>query len=359
MLQPDARGTARTVAVATVVLVLVAGGIWLAWGIRSILLTIFVGLFLAVGFDPVIGGLQRVLKRRGLAVAVFAVLLVGLIALFGYLAVRPAVDQLVQLAQAIPGWVRDAQNTDTRLGRFLSRPEVAGRLQDAVTAVGQSLPQRAAQSVSAVFGVLGAVLGGVVRVLAVLALMVYFMLALPRMRHYAGAAVGGGDRAVVLRAALDKVGGYVVGQSTICAAAGISAAVFFLVAGVPYAAVLALSVAVLDAIPQVGATLGAVVSTLVALSDSLGLAIATLAFFVVYQQLENYVIAPRLFARSVDLSALAVLVAVLIGASLAGVVGALLALPLTAAGKTVLAYAFRDRLAAIHDMSARDAGERP
>lgn len=352
------RPSSRSVALVTVVVALTVLAVYAAadlfWNVRNVLLTIFIGLFLAIGFDPVIRGLQHVVKRRGLAVALFVVLLLGLLTGFAFIALVPAANQLTELGRSIPGFVQNAQNTNTTLGQYLSRPEVSAKVNDFIG----TLPARAVGSVGTVFGVILTVLGGAVTTFAVLALMIYFMLSMPRMLRFAGAAVGGGERASVLREALSKVGGYVTGQLTICACAGIAAAIFFVIVGMPYAAVLAIAVAVLDAIPQLGATLGAVVSTLIGLTQSLPLAVGTLVFFLIYQQLENYVIAPRLFARSVNLSAVAVLISVLIGGSVAGVVGALLALPIAAAFKTVLVYAFQDRLGRIAEVERRGV-ERP
>ncbi len=347
------RTIARGALVAALMILFVYAGATLVWNVRSVLLTVFIGLFLAIGFDPVITALQKVVKKRGAAVAVFFILLLAFLATFSYLALRPAIQQLTQLAGQIPGWVEDAQDTNTQLGEFLSRPEVASR----VSSFTSNITETAVGSVGTVFGVIGTILGGTVTALAVVALMIYFMLSMPRMLLFAAAAVGGGEKAGVMREALSKVGGYVIGQLTICACAGIASGIFFVIVGMPYPAVLAIAVAILDAIPQVGATLGAVLSTLVALTQSIPLAVGTLAFFLVYQQLENYLIAPRMFARSVNLSAVAVLIAVLVGGSVAGVVGALFALPVTAALKTVLAYVFRDRLSAIEVVESREADQ--
>jgi len=347
------RTIARGALVAALMVLFVYAAATLVWNVRSVLLTVFIGLFLAIGFDPVIIALQRVVKKRGAAVALFFLLLLAFLATFSYLALRPAVTQLTELAGQIPGWVKDAQDTNTTIGRFLSRPEVASRVQSFTSNIGAT----AVGSVGTVFSVIGTILGGTVTALAVVALMIYFMLSMPRMLLFTAAAVGGGEKAGVMREALSKVGGYVIGQLTICACAGIASGIFFVIVGMPYAAVVAIAVAILDAIPQVGATLGAVLSTLVALTQSIPLAIGTLAFFLVYQQLENYLIAPRMFARSVNLSAVAVLIAVLVGGSVAGVVGALFALPVTAALKTVLAYAFRDRLTAIEVVEHREADQ--
>ena len=104
----------------------------------------------------------------------------------------------------------------------------------------------------------------------------------------------------------------------------------------PFAAALALWVAIADLIPSVGATLGALAAVIVAAFSSLGAALATTIYFIAYQQLENYFIVPRVMRQAVDLSPAAVIVSVLIGGSLEGFAGALLALPLAAAAKVAV-----------------------
>ncbi|MGH2554731.1 MAG: AI-2E family transporter, partial [Actinomycetota bacterium] len=170
-------------------------------------------------------------------------------------------------------------------------------------------------------------------------LTIYFLMALPRGERTAERRLGetrGHQDLMIFREALDRVGGYVSGNLATSVIAGIVSYVFLRIAGVPFAAALAMWVAIADLIPTVGATLGAVVAVMVALFDSLWLGIATAIFFVVYQQVENYVIVPRVMKRAVDLSPAAVIVSVLIGGSLAGFAGALLALPLAAAAKVVI-----------------------
>jgi predicted PurR-regulated permease PerM len=122
---------------------------------------------------------------------------------------------------------------------------------------------------------------------------------------------------------------------------------------VPFAAALAMWVAVADLIPTVGATLGAIVAVIVAAFAGLGEAVATTIYFVVYQQAENYVIVPRVMRRAVDLSPAAVIVSVLIGGTLAGFAGALLALPVAAAAKVVVREVW------MSDRVAQSAKEEP
>jgi predicted PurR-regulated permease PerM len=123
------------------------------------------------------------------------------------------------------------------------------------------------------------------------------------------------------------VGGYVTGNLTISLIAGIVSTVVLSVVGVPFALALGLLVAILDLIPLAGATIAAVAVSTIAFLDSTQSGIIVLVFFVVYQQLENHVLQPIVYGRTVQLSPLAVLIAVLIGAELAGVIGALAAIP--------------------------------
>lgn len=344
-----APGSLRRLAARTAVVALVVVGVLaaaaLVWTIRSVLGLIFIGFFLALGVDPAVSALGRRLHRRGLAVLGFVVIALVVVVVLALIVVTPAVDQLsdlgVVLAREVPKLVAEAQDSNTSLGRFANRPEVS----DVLKSLASSLPGKITSSVNGIVGLVGSTFAGIAKALAVLALTLYFVLAMPRILRIGGNMVGGGEHASVLRTAASKVGGYVTGQLTVCAAAGVAAGIFFSLAHVPYPIVLALAVAVLDAVPQIGATAGALVGTVVALTVSTELAVVTLVFFLAYQQTENYLIAPRLMSRAVNLSAPAVLIAVLIGGGVGGVVGALVAVPVTAAGKTVLAYAAGGRFA--------------
>jgi predicted PurR-regulated permease PerM len=118
--------------------------------------------------------------------------------------------------------------------------------------------------------------------------------------------------------------------------AGVASYIVLRLLGVPFAAALAMWVAIADLIPTVGATLGALVAVIVAAFAGWGTVIGTVVYFIVYQQVENYVIVPRVMKKAVDLSPALVIVSVLIGGSLAGFAGALLALPLAAAAKVLI-----------------------
>ncbi|MDQ3502021.1 MAG: AI-2E family transporter, partial [Actinomycetota bacterium] len=135
---------------------------------------------------------------------------------------------------------------------------------------------------------------------------------------------------------LSRIGGYVAGAASIAALAGVTTFFLLLVLGVDYPLALALLVALTGLIPLIGATIGAAVVTLVALFTSVKVGIICAVYYLIYQQVENYVLYPRVMQRSVDVSPAATVVAVLVGGSLLGVLGALLAIPMAAAAQLVL-----------------------
>ncbi|WP_207123542.1 AI-2E family transporter, partial [Actinocatenispora comari] len=326
---------------------------------RAVLVLIFLSFLLAAGLDPLVRRLQRLVPRRGLAVAILVLGSVVVVAGLSLVAFLPAARQFAAFVQAVPNLVQDIAHQvgskDTPLGRYLSQPAVQQAIHDALG----RLPALLSSGVGALFGLLGKILGAVFSVLTVGALTVYFMLALPRIVAMLGALLGTAERAAVLDEALGKIGGYITGQLVICVAAGASAYVFFLIVGVPYPALIALGVAILDLVPQIGASLGAVLGAAMALTVSIGVALGTIAFFVAYQQLENYVLAPRILAQATALSPLTAFIAALVGGSAAGILGAVAALPVTAALQVVVRYALRHRLPATGPAPPRPDGTPP
>ncbi len=133
-----------------------------------------------------------------------------------------------------------------------------------------------------------------------------------------------------------KVGGYVLGNFLTSAIAGAGTFVWLLAFGVPYPLLLALLVALLDLIPVIGSTIGGAVVSLVALTVSLPVAVATLGFYIAYRLAEDYLIVPRIMGKTVEVPAVVTLVAVLIGGALMGIVGALVAIPAAAAFRLLL-----------------------
>jgi predicted PurR-regulated permease PerM len=329
----------------TVVLVLVA--LAAAWEVRNILLLVLVAAVLAIGLDPAARRLQRVGLSRGWAVTAIFLAAVGFLVLFGFLVIPPLVDEVRQLAGDIPGYIDRLRNASGFVGDLERRYDLSTRLRELT----ERLPELASSSFGTILGITKSVASVIFNMLTIAILTVYFLMSFSNSERMlvtvATRPTHVKDDARMLDEALERIGGYVAGNILVSIIAGVTSFIFLRILGVPFAAALAMWVAVADLIPTVGATLGAIPAVLVAFLSSTVDGIATLAYFIAYQQAENYLIVPRVMKKAVDLSPAAVIVSVLIGGSLAGFAGALLALPLAAAAKVVIREVWlKDRLAA-------------
>jgi len=305
----------------------------LAYLARGALSLVAFGFFLAMGVEPMIRALIRRGVYRRVACAVVPVVAVAVILAFLLLFVVPAVRQLGAFAAEVPERLTVLAD---RLHLHDSPLTDAGR-QGELAAALRAAAGIAVSSFAAAVGMFGQLAGAVAAGITVLALLVYFSLAMPRITAAAGRLLGAPERAGLIEQVLAKVGGYVTGQALLSACACAASLLFFLVIGAPHPAMLALAVAILDAIPQVGALLAAILSTAVVLTEeSIWLAAATVGYFCVYQFIENYLLAPHFFARAIALTPATAFVATLVGVSVAGLLGAIVALPVTAVAKVVI-----------------------
>ncbi|HWL65905.1 MAG TPA: AI-2E family transporter [Actinomycetota bacterium] len=303
--------------------------------VRSVLLLIAVGGFLAVGLDPAVRRLQGWGFKRGQAIGV--ILLAAIVVLVGFFAavVPPLVEQVTRFATDLPDYIRQLAEKNPRIEEYVTEQDIAARLQAATS----SLPNTITGSFGTVLGFAGSIVGTIFTTLTVIVLTIYFSSSLEGIRAGTFKLVPRSRRDRVQELAdpiLTKIGSYIAGNVVISVIAGVVSFVFLLIAGVPFPVALALWVAIADLIPMVGATLGAVPAVVVAFFTSGPLGIATLIFFVIYQQVENYVVAPRVMTKAVDLSPAAVLLSALAGAALLGVMGVLMAIPAAAAAKLIV-----------------------
>jgi predicted PurR-regulated permease PerM len=299
---------------------------------RGVLVLIGLALFVAIGLDPAVSRLSRWLPR-GLAVAAVAL---GAVAVFGgflALALPPLVAEGTALVHALPRFVGQLSDHSSTLGRLNDRFQIEQHLRQAVGA------DTAGTIAGGVFGAGEVVLSTGGSVLTVAVLSVYFLVELPRIRRtlYRLFPAHRRERARLIGDEIfAKVGGFVVGNLITSVVAGAGTFVWLLVFGVPYPLLLALFVALMDLIPIVGSTIGGIVVSLVALTVSVPVAIATLGFYIVYRLLEDYLLVPRVMASTVKTPGAVTLVAVLLGGTLLGIPGALVAIPAAAAVQLVL-----------------------
>lgn len=302
--------------------------------VRSVLILLLISGFLAIGLNPAVEALERRGVARGRAVGVVLVAVLLFFVGFGFAVVPPIIDQVGQLVNQAPDYIKELQN-NRRIADLDQRYHFLTKAKDYL-----SNPASAGTAVfGGVLGVGKVVFSAFFSTLTVLILTLYFLSNLPSIKASAYRAIPRSRRARVGLLAdeiLERVGGYVGGALTIAACAGLTTFVVLLVLDVPYPVALAMLVAVTDLVPLVGATIGAIVVTGVSFFVSARTGIIVGVYYAAYQQFENYVLYPRIMKRSVDVSPAATVVAVLIGGSLLGVLGALLAIPIAAAVQLVL-----------------------
>lgn len=296
---------------------------------KSVLVMIVVAMFLAVGLNPAVERLRRFGLPRGAAVATVFLIVILFFAGFVASLVQPVSEQVTELRHNIPEYVQQLQNNKT-LADWDKRYGLLERAEKTVNGDGfqKGLTDTAT-------GIGKVAINGIFQTITILILTLYFLSSLPQIKTFFYQLAPRTRRARVALLGdeiLDRIGGYVAGQFTIALIAGVCSYIFLSVLGVKYALALALIVAVTDLIPLIGATIGAVVVSLVAfLTGTTTDLIVCAVFYVIYQQVENYVVYPRVMKRTVDVQPAVTIVAALVGAALLGVVGALLAIPTAAA----------------------------
>jgi len=306
------------------------------------LLSIFVAGVLALGLDPVVAALTRRGWRRGpAALVVFAALFV-FVFLIVVLTVGPLWAQIVDFVDKLPEYWKDISNS-AAFDAFLSnggKESVESALKD----IAAELPDAA----TTVLGIAGGVFGSVLSLVTLTFLALFLLMERPTITDWLFGFVPPAQEArwrPVLEDAIGAVSSSLIGNVAISIVAGTVAGLSAWIFGLPFPIVLAVLTGFLDLIPQVGATLAAVVLVLVALTVSTEAAIAMVIIQIVYQQAENYVIYPIVYRRAVELSAFTTIVSVLIASSILGVVGAILAVPFAAVIKIVVREATAPRRA--------------
>ena len=311
---------------------------------RSVIVYILIALFLALAINPLVAWLmRRGVRSRGLASGIACLIVLAAIAAIGFAFIPTLVDNVNNFVDAAPGYVHDLTKGKGRLGFLETKYHVVERLEKYVHQGGaKKLFGLSGAAISVTKGVLSFIVGAVT-----VAFLTFFMLLegpawterffglLPPESQPRWRAVG--------HDIYRQVGGYVTGNLAISLIAGLLATFVLLALGVPFAVALGLLVALLDLIPLVGATVAAVIVVAVGFLHSFLAGVVLIVFFIVYQQFENHVLQPLVYNRTVALSPLAILVSVLVGAELAGILGALAAIPVAGAIQVLIVDFLRAR----------------
>jgi len=331
----DFRG--RTILRIIGLVVAVAVALEVIWLARHVIAWLVISLFLALALDPLVSLIQRRARlRRAPSIGVAYLLVIAVAALIGWTFLPKLVSETDGFVQALPGYTHDLTHGRGRLGFLETKYHIVEKVRQQVENGGAG---RLLGLSGAVTGVAKSVISTIAAAVTIV-FLTFFLLLEGRdwvERFYSLLPAGAQPRWRRLGHDIYRtVGGYVTGNLLISLIAGASISLVLIALGVPYAVALGLLVAVLDLIPLAGATVAGIIVALVAFLHSVPAGIIVVVFFIVYQQIENHVLQPLVYHRTVSLSPLAILVSVLIGAEVAGVLGALAAIPVAGSIQVVL-----------------------
>jgi len=326
----------RTIIASVGVVVVTYGLLMLLLAATRILTWVLIAGFMAIVLAPLVSRLDRRLGgRRNIATA--TVVIGTLVVSFGAIAlfVMPVRTQLVDIITDLPGTVHQAADGRGPVGNLVQRLHVENYIKDNEDKLASAANRLSGSSFEVVKGVASAAFAFVTIIL----LTFLFLSQSAAIANAAKNLLPHRRRPSAERIAADAasaVSGYVIGNFIISAIAGSAAFICLVALGVPSPVVLALWVAFADLIPLVGATLGAAVCVIAAYVHSPTAGIITLVFFIVYQQIENGVLYPWIMARKVKVNPLVILLSVLLAVEVFGLIGALLAVPVSGALQVVV-----------------------
>ena len=298
----------------------------------AVFILIIISLFLAAGLNPAVLFFQNRGLKRGASVGAVMGLVLLFVAAFIAIAAPPLIDQGNQLVNNAPQLVKDLNN-NAFINDLNNRYGVIDSLQTRVDSVIKD-GQFAITAFGGVIGVGKAVVSGLVSTFTILVLTLYFLAALPQVVQISLRFVPATRRDRVSKlsnAIIARVGSFVGGQGIIAILAALFILIMGLIIGMPYTAPLAMVVLVCGFIPLVGHFIGMSIVTLVSLTKSPTTALVALGSYIIYVQIENYVITPKIMRKSLAIPGLVTIIAALLGTSLLGLIGGILAVPIAAA----------------------------
>lgn len=315
---------------AVLVAAAVGAALYLLFRIRSVVGLVFIAIFIAVALGRAVSFFERLGLKRWMAILTTYLSMLIAVFVLGLLVVPPIVNETNKFVKNVPHYVDDLRKSKT-IRQYDAKYHVTEKLRSSAA----KLPAKLGTAVGALSDVTVGVFSALVQLVTVLVLTFFLLLDGDRIVNWVFEELGP-VRGPRLRGIADdvyrSVGGYVVGNLLISVIAGLGTWIVLAILGVPFAVPLAVLMAFFDLIPLVGATIAGIVIAIVAgIHDFPTDPIVWVIYLVVYQQIENNVIQPVVYRRTVQMHPLLVIIAVLIGASLLGVLGALVAIPVAGA----------------------------
>ncbi|NUR24807.1 MAG: AI-2E family transporter [Catenulispora sp.] len=311
-------------------------------GLGSLLSILLLAVFFATALDPMVTSLVNRGLRRSLAVTVVALAVLAVLAGFVAVIFPPVDKEINSLIDATPGYLDDLRNKSTYLGRLEDKYRLIEKAKSWIDA-----NKAGTLDLNGILGAGKAVFSILTGTLTAIALTLYFVANLPGIKRFSYQLVPVRRRPRVAELTdriLAQVGRYVIGQMIIASIGGLCTWVWAMAWDIPYAAALGIVVAIFGLVPVIGSSIGGAIVTLVALTVSVNVSIATLVYYIAARLAEDYLVAPRVNRRTVDVHPMVTIVAVLVGGALFGVVGALVAIPAAVAIKLVASEVLLPRI---------------
>ena len=299
--------------------------------VSQIFILILIALFLATGLNPAVEALRRRNMSRVTAVTIIFTSVIAFVIFFALVVAPPVITQGTQLINKAPTLLADLTNNST-INKLNDQYGIIDTLQSKLT----SVTSDGTLLISAFGGVIGvgkSVLSGFFTFLTILVLTLYFITSLPQAVHLGLSLVPASRRTRIghlTNAIIARVGSFVGSQIVIAAMASVFVFALSLVLGLPSPIAIGMIVFVCGLIPLVGHFLGSGIVTIIALTQSIAIGVIAFVAYVVYVQIENYVVTPRIMKRTLAVPGAVTIISALIGSSLLGLVGGLLAVPVAA-----------------------------
>ena len=314
-----------------VLLAILLGGILGQLG--TVILYVVLALFLALGLDPVVSWLQKHDIPRWLSILLVVVVVIGVFVGLIATIVPIVVEQTKILVEDWDSIVENIQNSD--LVAWVNSLVGGDAIQQAISAGGDWLadPDNLGALTGGILAVGAGIAGGFTGATIVLILTLYFLASLASMKRYAAKFVPASSRPgfrSVSEEITGSVGRYVIGQVSLAAINGVLSLIFLSIIGAPAPILLAFIAFLFSLVPLVGTLTGAIIITLVCLAASPATALAAAIYYLIYMQVEAYVLSPRIMNRAVAVPGALVVIAAVAGGTLGGVLGALVAIPVAA-----------------------------
>ncbi|MEX0826822.1 MAG: AI-2E family transporter [Acidimicrobiia bacterium] len=339
------------------IIVLVIIGLFAAYHVvgrlRGLLILLMISLFLSIALEPAVNFLSRRGWKRGLATGLMFLALVAIAGTFTGMMVPLIVDQVTRLVERLPESIDQLSDFLAGMGIEFS----GERIREALEEASQDLSDFGADFAGQVFGVGLTLIGSIFQLLTIGLFTFYMTADGPRLRRTVCSLLPPARQREVLRAweiAIEKTGGYFYSRVLLAGISAVLAWSMFMVIGLPFALALAIWMAVLSQfVPVVGTYIGGALPLVIALLESPGSAVAVFIYVIVYQQIENYLLAPRITARTMSLHPAISFGSAIAGGTLLGVPGALMALPVAATAQAFVST-YLERHAVIESYLTED-----